>query len=186
MSRGKIGLVFFTAVVLWPLILTAIASRGWLWKPLADPGDAKLFARSIADELRNDQPPNAAFTLIQNGEVAGELFISEGNPVDRHTLFQVMSISKWVSAWVVLSLVEAGDLELDAPITNYLSAWQLPESEYDESGVTVRRLLSHTAGVNNGDFEGFLPDQEMQSLVEFMTHPADGGAHGHLGRQHGP
>jgi CubicO group peptidase (beta-lactamase class C family) len=112
--------------------------------------------------------------------VVGEFFVSKDGSVDRETLFQVMSISKWVTAWVVLTLVESGDLELDAPITDHLTDWRLPESQYDASGVTVRRLLSHTAGVNHGDFEGFLPDQEMQSLVDFMTKPADGGAHGNV------
>ena len=67
------------------------------------------------------------------------------------------------------------ELGADAHVTS-----RNAKSVDDASGVTVRRLLSHTAGVNNGDFEGFLPEQEMQSLVEFMTRPADGGAHGNV------
>ena len=43
-------------------------------------------------------------------------------------------------------LVEEGKLELDAPVHQYLTRWDLPSSIYDSNKVTIRRLLSHTAG----------------------------------------
>jgi CubicO group peptidase (beta-lactamase class C family) len=49
-----------------------------------------------------------------------------------------------------MTLVEAGKLELDAPVSTYLRRWKLPESDFDNDGVTVRRLLSHTAGLTDG------------------------------------
>ena len=180
MLHRKLKLVFVAALILWPVVFFGAAKVGWIWSPIADVGHAAHFMHSAVDIVRDDDPPNAAFALIRDGKVSDEFFISQGKAVDRNTLYQVMSISKWVTAWVVLTLVESRSLHLDVPIQQYLSIWQPPESQYDMQGVTVRRLLSHSAGVNKGDFEGFLPDQEMQSLVDFMTKPADGGAHGNV------
>ena len=165
---------------MWPALLFAVAVTGWLWQPMAADEDDAQFMRSLVEVVNEDDPPNAALALIRDGEVVGEFFTSKGEDVDRNTLYQVMSVSKWVTAWVVLSLVESGALELDAAIEQYLSMWHIPESQYNARGVTVRRLLAHSAGLNSGDFDGFLPAQEMQPLTAFMTRPADGGAHGNV------
>lgn len=65
-------------------------------------------------------------------------------PVDAdRTLFRIGSVSKLVTATAVMQLVESGDLDLDAPVTNYLDMnlnTRFPEP------VTVRHLLTHTAG----------------------------------------
>ena len=41
-------------------------------------------------------------------------------------------------------------MNLDDPVSRYLSRWQLPGSEFDTNGVTLRRLASHTAGLTDG------------------------------------
>ena len=181
MNRRKIRFIYtLVLLTLWPTAFFGAAKMGWVWQPLAEAGGDEQFMQAVVSELKRDAPPNAALALIQNGVLQDEFFVSQGQPIDRNTLFQVMSLSKWVTAWVVLTLIESQDLQLDTPVSEYLSVWKLPESEYDLDGVTVRRLLTHSAGVNSGDFEGFLPNQDMQSLVEFMTKPADGGAHGNV------
>jgi len=69
------------------------------------------------------------------------------------TLFSVASISKSVTAWGILRLVEAGKLDLDAPAQRYLPRWPLPPSQFPSRSVTIRRLLSHTAGIAAGNDE---------------------------------
>ncbi len=49
-----------------------------------------------------------------------------------------------------MSLVEKSQLDLDLPVSDYLSRWQLPDSKFDNQKVTIRRLLSHTAGLTDG------------------------------------
>ncbi|HXC55004.1 MAG TPA: serine hydrolase domain-containing protein [Rhizomicrobium sp.] len=95
-------------------------------------------------------------------------------PVDRDTLFQVASMSKWLTAWGVMTLVESGRIDLDAPVSRYLKRWTLPPSQFDNDGVTVRRLLSHTAGLTDGlGYRGFAPGEKLQTLPASLTHAAD-------------
>ena len=73
-----------------------------------------------------------------------------------------------------MTLVDAGKLDLDAPVAAYLTRWKLPESEFDNQAVTVRRLLSHTAGLTDGlGYAGFPSGAKVQSLEESLTRAAD-------------
>ncbi len=77
-------------------------------------------------------------------------------PVKPETLFQAGSISKPVTAMAVLQLVQQGKLNLDEDVNKKLVSWKVPENEFTKNEkVTVRRLLSHTAGLNptaSGDY----------------------------------
>ena len=75
-------------------------------------------------------------------------------PVTPDTLFQAASISKPVTAWGVMHLVEEGRVDLDGDVQRYLTRWRLPPSEFDVEQVTVRRLLSHTAGISVPSYRG--------------------------------
>ncbi len=117
---------------------------------------------------------NAVFAVIENGSVHGVHAVSVGEVVDVNTVFQTASLSKWITAWGVMALVQQGKLDLDAPVGNYLTRWVLPESKFDNNKVTVRRLLSHTAGLTDGlGYAGFAPGAAVQSLEESLKQPAD-------------
>ncbi|MFT5827444.1 MAG: CubicO group peptidase (beta-lactamase class C family), partial [Urechidicola sp.] len=74
-----------------------------------------------------------------------------------------------------MKLVEQGRVDLDQPIADYLARWHLPESDYDNSKVTVKRLLSHSSGlIDSLGYAGFLPDEQVQSIEESLTKAADG------------
>ena len=72
---------------------------------------------------------------------SGYRSIDPYEPLTPHELFYIYSITKTVTAVVVMRLVEAGSVALDAPIAQYLDDLKLPE------GVTIQRLLNHTSGV---------------------------------------
>jgi CubicO group peptidase (beta-lactamase class C family) len=73
----------------------------------------------------------------------GEANVSWGVPNSPETRFWIASVTKQFTAALVLQLVEAGEIELDAPITRYLPDY--PAAQGDR--VTVHHLLSHTGGV---------------------------------------
>ncbi len=76
-------------------------------------------------------------------------------PVTPRTLFQAGSISKPVAATGALYLVEHGKLSLDANVNEYLKTWKVPDNEFTTTQkVTLRRLLSHSAGLTVHGFPG--------------------------------
>tara|TARA_Y100001933_G_scaffold202335_1_gene204193 strand:+ start:4859 stop:6148 length:1290 start_codon:yes stop_codon:yes gene_type:complete len=162
------------AAAVWATLVFVGAASGWWRTPLAPPGDSAAFAAAVADRLDRDNRGNAAFRLIEGGRVAGEHYVSIGEPVGPDTLFQMASVSKWVTAWGVLRLVEGGTVDLDAPVESYLSRWSLPASEFDAADVTVRRLLSHTAGLTDGlGYGGFPPGTDVQPLEASLDQATD-------------
>ena len=165
-------LAALVAMVLWAGLVFWGTLNGWTRTALAPAGNAPAFIAAAEREIASKHPGNAAFRLLENGKLAGEYFI--GDSVDRDTLFQVASLSKWLTAWGVMTLVDAGRLDLDAPVASYLKRWSLPESEFDNNQVTARRLLSHKAGLTDGlGYGGFPPGVALQSLEESLTRAAD-------------
>lgn len=97
--------------------------------------------------------PGVAVAVIRDGRVAftgtwGDARVSTATPVRPTTLFNVGSIAKPLTAWGVMRLVERGQVRLDAPVWRYLGGWRIPEGAFDTAGVTVGRLLAHTAGIS--------------------------------------
>ncbi|MEE2566321.1 serine hydrolase domain-containing protein [Hyphobacterium marinum] len=80
---------------------------------------------------------------------------AEGDPVTGHTAFNLGSISKPLTVWTILSLVYHGEIDLDRPVGDYLTRYDIPAGEFDPSGVTIRRLLRHTAGTNIQGYGGY-------------------------------
>lgn len=150
------------------------AIEGWGRPRLAPAGETAPFAAAVAARLDSDSVGNAAFILVEGGVPVSEHFVSTGVPVDRDTQFQVASLSKWATAWGVMALVERGEIDLDAPVSRYLTRWRLPAGEFDNDEVTIRRLLSHTAGLTDGlGYAGFAPGTPVQSLEASLTQAAD-------------
>jgi CubicO group peptidase (beta-lactamase class C family) len=91
-----------------------------------------------------------------------------GEPVTPRTLFQAGSISKPVAAMCALRLVAEGRLELEADVNELLGSWKLPANLGWLPHVTVRQLLSHTAGLTVHGFPGYPRDAQAPSLVEVL------------------
>lgn len=137
--------------------------------PVAD--NPAGFERWAIQKIKEENPGSTAMILISQGEITGRYF-SGPQHVDANTLFPTASFSKWITALAVMTLVEQGTLDLDAPVARYLRRWQLPPSDFDNNQVTVRRLLSHTAGLTDGlGFGDYLPDQDLPGLVSTLKAP---------------
>jgi CubicO group peptidase (beta-lactamase class C family) len=91
-------------------------------------------------------------------------------PVTTKTLFQAGSISKPVAATGALYLVEQGKLALDEDVNRKLKTWKVPENEFTkDQKVTLRRLMSHTAGLTVHGFPGYDVDAPLPSLVQIFN-----------------
>lgn len=162
------------AAVAVAVVLGFGALEGWGRTPLAPPGDTAGFLAAATEKLKAESKGNAVLILVEKGRPVGSVVMSTGAPVDRDTQFQVASLSKWATALGVMTLVEQGKIDLDAPVSRYLTRWKLPPSEFDNDKVTVRRLLSHTAGLTDGlGYGGFEPGKPVQTLEASLTRAAD-------------
>jgi CubicO group peptidase (beta-lactamase class C family) len=91
-------------------------------------------------------------------------------PVTTKTLFQAGSISKPVAATGALTLVEHGKLSLDEDVNRKLVSWKVPENEFTkDQKVTLRRLMSHSAGLTVHGFPGYAVDQPIPTLVQIFN-----------------
>jgi len=134
--------------------------------------------------------PGAAVALIRDGDLIlqrgyGYADVDRQIKVGEQTGFNIASISKTVAAWGVMNLVEDGTLELDAPVATYLTRWHLPESAFDVDGVTVRRLLSHTAGLSLHGYPGWTSDDTLPTIEESLSGRTNGGGDVQLIREPG-
>jgi CubicO group peptidase (beta-lactamase class C family) len=93
-----------------------------------------------------------------------------GEAVNAETLFQAGSISKPLAALAALHLVQEGKLSLDTNINASLTSWKLPPSA-DAPGatVTLRELLTHTAGITVHGFPGYAAGAAVPALVQVLN-----------------
>lgn len=141
------------------------------------------FVRQVVERmpayLNDFSIPGGAVAVIEDGEVIlargfGMADAAAGTPVSERTLFNIGSTSKSISAWGAMRLVSEGKLELDAPVDARLTRWHLPPSSHDAAGVTLRRLLSHTAGLSVSGYRGWGPDDLIPTLEQSLSGQTNG------------
>jgi CubicO group peptidase (beta-lactamase class C family) len=119
--------------------------------------------------------PGASIAVINDFEldyveVHGVKSKQSREPVTERTLFQAASLSKGVSAVAVLSLAQDEVVSLDRDINDYLTSWQVPANALQVTEkVTLRRLLSHTAGTTVSGFRGYRYTEPVPSLIQILN-----------------
>ncbi|WP_194850653.1 serine hydrolase domain-containing protein [Nonlabens antarcticus] len=158
------------ALVAWTAFLFFGMSNGFLLSSINEEDSAKSFIESTKVNPDEEFVGSRAMALIQDGKIEDEYYYSIDQPVDRTTVFPVASISKWVTAWGVMKLVEQGKLDLDVPVDSYLTRWHLHKSDFDNKQITIRRLLSHSSGViRDIEDDNFKPETNTQTIEELLN-----------------
>lgn len=174
MRTFKYIALIFLAILIWTAFIGYGFIDGFLLKPITSKNTSEAFIKATKEKIDNEFVGNFAMTLIENGEISKNFFYSVDKPVNENTIFPVASISKWVTSFGVLKLVEQGELDLDKPVDDYLTRWHLPKSEFDNKKVTVRKLLSHSSGlVDDLGYDGFPPNETVQTIEESLTKASD-------------
>jgi len=117
--------------------------------------------------------PGAVIVFIKDGEIYYRHSFGYKDKENKivmteNSIFQVASISKPFCAFAVMKLYEEGLIVLDESINNYLTRWKIPESKYQIQDVTVRRLLSHTAGTSVHGYAGYPPDIGLPTIEQSL------------------
>jgi CubicO group peptidase (beta-lactamase class C family) len=139
---------------------------------------------SIAERMKFHKVPGLSIALIKDFKIEwarayGLKDLETNEPVTTETLFQAGSISKSVNAMVAMKKVEQGKISLDEDINSKLTSWKLPENEFTaKKKVTLRNLLSHTAGTTVHGFPGYAITEKVPTLQQILdgTAPANTAA----------
>ncbi len=128
---------------------------------------------SLAERIATKELPGIGIAVLDGDEIAwvaaaGVANAQTGEPVTAKTRFQAASISKPVTALAVMRLVQDGRLDLDADANTYLRSWRVPANGDWQPVVTLRQLLSHTAGMSVHGFPGYRPDGPVPTLSEVL------------------
>jgi CubicO group peptidase (beta-lactamase class C family) len=130
----------------------------------------------VPELLLRHHVPSAVVSIVHDGRTMtrawGVTDIQTGRAPSERTLYNVASISKVVTAWGVMSLAEQGKVDLDAPISRYVSRWRLPPSPASDE-VTVRRLLSHTSGLSMPAVPWYAPEVTVPPIPEMLAAGTD-------------
>jgi CubicO group peptidase (beta-lactamase class C family) len=129
---------------------------------------------SLAERMAHYKVPGLSIAVLDSGRVvwARGFGVKEAGGADSvtpETLFQAASISKPVAATGTLRLVEQGKLSLDENVNAKLTSWQVPENRFTRTEkVTLRRILSHSAGLTIHGFPGYAATDTVPSVVEVL------------------
>jgi len=129
---------------------------------------------ALLERMKQYRVPGVSIAVINNYEIEweegyGARETGGSSPVTPETLFQAASISKPVAAAAALYYVERGILGLDEDVNSRLRSWKIPENAWTRKGkVTLRELLSHTAGLTVHGFPGYAEGKALPSLRQIL------------------
>jgi CubicO group peptidase (beta-lactamase class C family) len=145
------------SVILLSALVGLAISLGALLAPASAAGNqsAVRTSQDRVDAYVNERMdawsiPGLALAVVEDGQVTltrgyGLADKDQGRPMTPQTPIAVGSSTKPLTATAIMQLVEAGKVDLDAPVTRYLPWFQLDDPRAAE--ITVRHLLSHTSGI---------------------------------------
>ncbi|HEU5097917.1 MAG TPA: serine hydrolase domain-containing protein [Roseiflexaceae bacterium] len=135
-------------LVLLTLSFTALPGTA---APRAAPADFTAIDRYVEQELQATRLPGLALGIVQGDQIVHlrgfGVADSKGRPVTPQTPFILASVSKSFTALAIMQLVEAGKVELDAPVQRYLPWFRVADAQASAQ-ITVRHLLNQTSGLS--------------------------------------
>lgn len=129
---------------------------------------------ALADRMAYYKVPGMSIAVVDSGRLiwARGFGVKEAGTTDSvtaTTIFQAASISKPVSATAMLKLVEAGKLNLDENVNAYLTSWKVPDNRFTtQHKVTLRRIVSHSAGLTIHGFPGYKAGDSLPTVPQIL------------------
>lgn len=129
----------------------------------------------VAERMAHFKVPGMSVAFYEHGKIAwtrayGYADVATKKLLTPDTLFQAASISKPVGALAALRLVQEGKLNLDEDVNAKLREWKVPENQFTKTEkVTLRRILSHSAGLTVHGFAGYAAGEPVPSMVQILN-----------------
>jgi CubicO group peptidase (beta-lactamase class C family) len=130
--------------------------------------------KTLSDRISYYHSPGVSIAVINDFKIEwaqgfGICDLQSEQPVTADTMFQSGSISKAIFALGVMQLVQDGHLNLDEDINHYLTTWQIPATENWQPRITLRQILSHTAGLTIDGFAGYLTSESIPTVPQILN-----------------
>jgi CubicO group peptidase (beta-lactamase class C family) len=125
--------------------------------------------QTLANRMAELRVPGVSIAVIHQGKIEWARGFGVrslgGPPVTADTMFQAASISKPLAAMAALRMLQEGKLSLDADVNSYLTSWKFPADPVAMGKpITLRELLTHTAGTTVHGFPGYATDERQVRL----------------------
>jgi CubicO group peptidase (beta-lactamase class C family) len=139
---------------------------------------------SLLDRMRFYQVPGVSLAVIDKNAVEwsrtyGQKDMLIRQPLTRETMFQAGAFSQMMTAAAALKMADAGTIDLDADVGTLLKTWRLPPPAETglKSKITIRSLLTHSAGLSEYVYVGYPQGDPLPSLAQVLDGepPANGG-----------
>lgn len=136
--------------------LVEILSVAEIFSPAAVAGRP---AMTLEERMIHHKVPGVSIAVVDGDGIDwakgyGVLKADGGSPVTTESIFEAASTSKLITGVLVLHYVQQGLFDLDTDINEYLKSWKVPENEFTvDKKVTIRRLLTHRAGLPTTNFD---------------------------------
>jgi CubicO group peptidase (beta-lactamase class C family) len=144
-------------------LLPAVQVRGRALEP-----------HTLAQEMALHHTPSVSIAVVDHGRILwarayGQADVASGRLATTRTLYQAASISKAVTASASMQMVQEGKLGLDHPVNDQLRSWRIVDNSFTlDHPVTVRQVLTHTAGLTVSGFGGYAPGAPLPSTVQVL------------------
>jgi len=130
------------------------------------------FLPHIQKTIKSYELPGLAIGIVKDAEIVyakgfGDRSIGTREPVSMKTIFHMASVSKPFVATAIMQLVERDQIQLEAPIINYLPYFRLDDERYTR--ITVKQMLSHVSGMpDEEDYEWDKPQYDEDALERYV------------------
>ena len=129
---------------------------------------------TLAQRMEQLHIPGVNIAVLEHGKIVWARGFGVqslgGPPVTPETRFQAGSISKPLAAMAALHQVQLGKLTLDEDANTKLTTWKIPPSPAaNNKPVTLRELITHTAGFTVHGFPGYASDAPVPTLVQVLN-----------------
>ena len=130
---------------------------------------------TMAERMRHHQVPAISIAVVNDGKIEwakayGLADVESGRTATSATLFQAASISKPVAVTATLQLVQEGKLSLDEDVNVKLRSWKVPANDFTaKKPVTLRGIVSHTAGLTVHGFPGYAANVAVPTVVQVLN-----------------
>lgn len=166
-----------TAVTALAALIAAVVTVGFTNPAAAAETTGRLDVEAVeefvGDQLDRHRIPGGTLAIIDGGQVTHTAAFGNAGadqPMTPETPMPIGSVTKAFTAVAILQLVENGDLDLDAPVRDYLP-WFTVDHTTASAQITVRHLLQHTSGLSDRGYNHVLPeDTSLEEAVRDLEH----------------